>query len=646
MSKIALDLKQFKHLHSTPDMTTLQHKDGHTLTIAHKALSPEAQSQLSSLSKVGPAAQTPDQAAQSRDQKMAEGGEVESPAKPEGPTLDYKQIKKEYKDKNFSKPGATKMDYTGFREETKEKNRKKFANGGDVPQALAPTPDAPQDAPQVDTSIDLHPDLDKLKQQDYQQHVDALNKAFPGYDPDSIDKMAVHAMSLDNKSRDNDQKQYAQDNAQKAQQDQQFAQQKQQLTGIQSQSGPASTPQAGGSPSVPPPANMPSDMQSDSQPQDNIFGDRAYGQAMQKGLNQQEVGAVNEQAAQGALGTKQAGLEGEYQQTAQRAQEAYQTNMTQLMNEGKSIQQDIANGHLDPNHYINSMSTGGHIATGIGLLLSGLGSGIAGQPNMMMDYLTKQIDRDIDAQKTELGKKQNLLSNNIAQMGNLRAGTELTRLQNQEILQARLKQAADESQDPMAKSRALQLVGQIEMKKAEAAHQLAGTMAMNTALTGGTAVPSAILNRLPQETRERAVTMPNGTLRVAYDKAGAEKIRNQIETTQPILDGLGQLDKIGPSAMVPGSPENLKARGVMARLIPMVNENADLKRLSSEDIQNINTMLSDPTKLSDRLSGDIKNKGFRSFLADKLDSSMKNQLIGGAPGQSRSKSNISFTPNQ
>lgn len=51
MSKIALDLKKFKHVKSDDKSTTLQHADGHILTMAHNSLSPEFQEQLKCLVK-------------------------------------------------------------------------------------------------------------------------------------------------------------------------------------------------------------------------------------------------------------------------------------------------------------------------------------------------------------------------------------------------------------------------------------------------------------------------------------------------------------------------------------------------------------------------------------------------------------------
>lgn len=77
MSKIKLDLSQFKHVRSNAKTTTLRHKDGHELTIAHQSLSPEGQAQLSQLAKM---AQTPSQSDELKHKGMAEGGKTEDVA--------------------------------------------------------------------------------------------------------------------------------------------------------------------------------------------------------------------------------------------------------------------------------------------------------------------------------------------------------------------------------------------------------------------------------------------------------------------------------------------------------------------------------------------------------------------------------------
>lgn len=79
MKELGLDPKQYKYLKSDDKTTTLQHKKGHTVTIAHSVLSPKNQAILKALSKVGPQDATPDQTEEAKDQKMAEGGQPKEP---------------------------------------------------------------------------------------------------------------------------------------------------------------------------------------------------------------------------------------------------------------------------------------------------------------------------------------------------------------------------------------------------------------------------------------------------------------------------------------------------------------------------------------------------------------------------------------
>lgn len=86
MSRIKLDLSKVKHVKSDKNMTTLQHIDGHLITLMHKALSPDNQKQLTAMAKM---TQTKSQAEEAEDQqpkKMAEGGGYEEdPRNPKPP---------------------------------------------------------------------------------------------------------------------------------------------------------------------------------------------------------------------------------------------------------------------------------------------------------------------------------------------------------------------------------------------------------------------------------------------------------------------------------------------------------------------------------------------------------------------------------
>lgn len=218
-------------------------------------------------------------------------------------------------------------------------------------------------------------------------------------------------------------------------------------------------------PSNPPPSAIPA-----QQPPD-LFGTQAYYDAYSKGLGEQRAGIGAEAQALGQQGQMSAKAmdEGITQQRDQMQQ--YQQHYQTLDQERNAFQQDLQNEHIDAKHYLNSMGTGQKIATGIGLILGGMGGG--GNGNLALDFLNKQISNDIEAQKSNLGKKENLLSANMRQFGNLRDATSMTQVMQMDIVKNQLAKAAAVSQDPLAKARAQMAIGQLDQQAAPILSQMA-----------------------------------------------------------------------------------------------------------------------------------------------------------------------------
>lgn len=71
---------------------------------------------------------------------------------------------------------------------------------------------------------------------------------------------------------------------------------------------------------------------------------------------------------------------------------------------------DLKMGKITPKTYgdlFHKEDTLGKIGSFFGLLISGMGSGLAHQPNMVMEMMNKEIERDLDAQKTSNSNAQN-----------------------------------------------------------------------------------------------------------------------------------------------------------------------------------------------------------------------------------------------
>lgn len=191
-----------------------------------------------------------------------------------------------------------------------------------------------------------------------------------------------------------------------------------------------------------------------------LSGQPSMVDTFQKGVTEEMGGLRKEAQALGQQGKAEADIYKQGIQEQQNIQNNYQTKYGALEQKMTGIQNDISNFHIDPNKYVNSMSTGSKIGTIIGLLVGGLG----GPENAADKYFDDQINRDIDSQKAELGKKSNLLSNVMQEFGNLNQATTMLKAIHTEILSSKLQVVASQTKDPIAQAKLMQASGQLKQK--------------------------------------------------------------------------------------------------------------------------------------------------------------------------------------
>jgi len=182
---------------------------------------------------------------------------------------------------------------------------------------------------------------------------------------------------------------------------------------------------------------------------------------------------------QGAMNQQVAGVQGMANAQAQQAQLQEQqyaefnkkmadvvtnadTKLAALDAENAQLTKDVADYKVDPRRYINNMSTGNKVSAAIALALGGLGSGLTGGPNLAYDQFHKFIQNDIESQKLELGKKENLLSRNLQKYGNLNAATQATMMQQNALLQGQIAQTAAKFGTPMALAKGQMEIGKLK----------------------------------------------------------------------------------------------------------------------------------------------------------------------------------------
>ncbi len=187
----------------------------------------------------------------------------------------------------------------------------------------------------------------------------------------------------------------------------------------------------------------------------------------------------------------------------------HQANFKALNKERLDHIADIEKGYIDPEQYWkgDKNGNGGHskIASAIGMILAGFDP--AGRANGAVDMLKYQMDKNIDAQKTNLNQKNNLLNANLLQFNNLNQATEMTRIMQGDIIAKQLKAAGAKAATPMAQAAAYSAAGQIEQ---EASQRAAGLAMMQTVMqlgSGGSKAPGSVghtLGYLDQADPEKA----------------------------------------------------------------------------------------------------------------------------------------------
>lgn len=193
------------------------------------------------------------------------------------------------------------------------------------------------------------------------------------------------------------------------------------------------------------------------------------------GLQKQQQGAAQTAQVTGGLGAEQAGTLAGGVNQLNSLQNNYQQHYMDLTKDRQSLMKEVDSGaqHLDPTRFVKNMSTGSKILTGIGLLLGGMGSGLTKGPNITAEFLQRNIDKDMENQRLQLGTKQNLLDYNFRQTKDLRDATDFTKLNTMDMVGMHLKQQAAVAQNPLAQAELLKNAGIIDQKAGELQNQIA-----------------------------------------------------------------------------------------------------------------------------------------------------------------------------
>lgn len=292
----------------------------------------------------------------------------------------------------------------------------------------------------------------------------------------------------------------------------------------------------------------------------------------------------------------------DYQAKQAEMQQHYQNSYNELNQSRMDLMQDIKDGHINPNHYMDSQSNLGKISTAIGLIMGGIGGGATGQGNPALDFINKQIDRDIESQKATLNSKHTLLSATMQQFGNIRDAEQMARVYQTDIYKAKLEQALATAKSPMAKANLQKAIGELEMTAAPHLQEMAQKKAILSGLQSGAAAPEAAVQFLVPKEHQKEVFAEIGRVQAAREHG--DEIRSWFKKAAKDNEIL----KTGAGLRTPASVTNL-----MNLMMPILKDNEG--RVNETEIH----MMKDFVPALGDSEGKIaeKEKGLMQFIESK-----------------------------
>jgi hypothetical protein len=121
-----------------------------------------------------------------------------------------------------------------------------------------------------------------------------------------------------------------------------------------------------------------------------------------------------------------------------------------FQSKNQKLQDEIKAQHIDPNRIWHQASAAGKIAGAIGIMLGGIGG--KGQGNAGLDVINATAQRDMEAQKADLGNLHTLYSMNLEGYKNEAAATAATQAQLLGAAKAQIDQAAANTNNLQART--------------------------------------------------------------------------------------------------------------------------------------------------------------------------------------------------
>lgn len=386
-------------------------------------------------------------------------------------------------------------------------------------------------------------------------------------------------------------------------------------------------------------------------PPPNPFSDvkKEYDSAM--GLQKQSI--EGQAAATGQRAEAEAANYGNEAAQLKSLQDRHNLVLNDLNQRSNELFDNISKNKIDPDQYWTGKNgKEGHskIAAAIGIVLGGLGAGLQkSTTNMALEAINKNIDRNIDGQKAEMGQQNNLFRMNMEKYHNQQEAYLATKSDLLTMTAAKANQIAAKAGTPEANAKKDWLLGQLGMQSAQMHQQLAVAGIGREAYTNG--VPAGVVPILPPDQQKRMVRLPDGRMADAGNESNAKEYNEQTAAFNPLMGDLTELKSLNTLGNRMDPAQRDRATALQMHVVTELNDLAKSHRISESDIGFQKGQLSDPNSISNALL----SKG--NAATDQLMTSLqrKHEAIGAqyVPAfanmrqqQSQAKTSIPFKPSK
>lgn len=395
--------------------------------------------------------------------------------------------------------------------------------------------------------------------------------------------------------------------------------------------------------------------QQQAQPSFTLPGYGGTGQVgeLNKGLAEQRA-AIAEQASIAKLQAEEtAKVAAAHAEQLQAMQTAYQEEVALNQRRADDLFMAVANGKVDPNRVWANADVGQRIGAGIGILLSGLGQGLAGGPNLALQQIDRTIERDIAAQKDNLDRQQNLLGYYLQRGRDMSTAHQLAKADLKDMLAAQLSTVAAKYGGQEAGARAQLLMGQL---RTEAAGKRQEMMARDFAMkqqamaaqaemqqrlllaqfemgprtaAGGRHMPPEAVGLYPEKQQEQFVKLPDGSMGRIPDAKVRDRYTRAMQTVGEVRSALTQYMALTESGHTVIHPTDRgDAQTLQTSLIMKMKQLYELGALQEHELKQMEKLIPDITAVfSLNSTSKAKLNRLNEDLWGKINSNLKSMVI-------------------